>query len=164
MKHSRKKRYTRDELLHRMLANTTKLEDGCWIWNGYTRNGYGSFSVNDHPTYLHHLSWILHFGPIPDGTFVLHHCDNKRCWCPKCLFVGTQHDNVKDMWNKKRARYGINACGLRGQANFNAVHEDTIVEAAKALRATGTSQRAVAQYFAVSQSTIWRWVHGVVRP
>ena len=158
-----KKQYTPEELLLRMSAKTTKLEGGCWIWNGYTRNGYGSMSVNDHPTYLHHLSWTLHFGPIPDGEFVLHRCDDKRCWCPDCLFTGTQRDNVEDMWSKGRASPGRNACGAHGVENINAVYDDAIVEAARELRKAGLSQYAVARRYGVSQSTVWRWIHGAVR-
>jgi hypothetical protein len=161
---SRRKSYTKEELLRRMEANTLKHADGCWIWNGYTRNGYGSFSVNDHPTYLHHLSWELHFGTIPTGKFVLHQCDNKRCWKPDCLFLGTQQDNVDDMWSKGRARVAsAGPCAARGIENFNAVHEDIVVEAARAMSAAGASQRKVARHFNVSQRTVWSWLHNATR-
>ena len=161
--HGEKKTYTKDELLNRMSAKTMKLEDGCWVWTGYVRNGYGSMSVNVRPAYLHHLSWRLHFGLIPNGKYVLHRCDNRRCWRPDCLFTGTQLDNVEDMWNKGRANPGLNACGAQGVDNINARHNAEVVEAARTLRASGLSQRAVAKRYGVSQSTVWRWVHEEVR-
>lgn len=49
------------------------------------------------------ISWIIHFGVIPNGIFVCHKCDNGP-WCvrPDHLFLGTPSDNIQDMLNKGR--------------------------------------------------------------
>lgn len=158
---SRRKQYTRTELLFRLLAQTIKRDgEGCWEWTGYTKNGYGVISLNDAHAYLHRLSWRLHRGPIPEGLSVLHRCDNKRCVRPDHLFVGTQQDNVDDMHAKERH---VDPPIFRGTENAKATKEFDDVEHARSLRASGLTQRAVADLLGVSQSTVWRWIHRATR-
>jgi hypothetical protein len=82
--------------------------DACWLWTGTPDvNGYGKLWWFDHTNkgkFAHRISWELHNGPIPDGLFVLHSCDNPPCVNPKHLFLGTQLDNMRDMVAKGRDR------------------------------------------------------------
>lgn len=59
-------------------------------------------------TSSHRVSWRIHFGEIPDGLHVLHHCDNKLCVNPAHLFLGTNDDNIRDKVSKKRTPTGEN--------------------------------------------------------
>lgn len=86
--------------------------DTCWLWTAHkNRKGYGGFGVNGRSGEAHRFSWVLHFGPIPDGLCVLHNCpggDNPSCVRPDHLFLGTKADNCRDRHAK-----GRDACGDR---------------------------------------------------
>jgi hypothetical protein len=103
------------DLLQKRLFNRVVKEpgdNGCWLWTGATSGtrdgsiGYGELrrlGVN-HKT--HHVSWIIHFGPIPADKHVLHHCDNPPCIRPDHLFLGDHGMNMRDMTDKGRGRPG----------------------------------------------------------
>jgi hypothetical protein len=77
-----------------------------WIAAVNKEDGYGVLTNGDGGIqYAHRYSWELHYGPIPDGLWVLHHCDNTICVRPDHLFLGTAADNVADMLTKGRARW-----------------------------------------------------------
>lgn len=81
--------------------------DECWLWKGTINpTGYGLISIDSRPRLAHRVSWTVHNGEIPDGLFVLHRCDTPLCVRPDHLFLGTQNDNMADMWTKGRANPG----------------------------------------------------------
>lgn len=76
----------------------------CWLWTGSQRDGYGRLLFQGRFKLAHRVAWELTNGPIPDGLYVCHTCDNPPCVRPAHLFVGSQQDNLNDMVAKGRSR------------------------------------------------------------
>lgn len=78
-------------------------EADCWVWTaGQHNRGYGRLRWNKEPEMAHRVSWQIVNGPIPDGLYILHTCDNPLCCNPNHLYAGTAQDNTNDMMNRDR--------------------------------------------------------------
>lgn len=98
-------RFTIEQVVKAFWEKVYKTEK-CWIWNGCRNSdGYGLLAFDRRARGAHRVSWIIHFGKIPNGMSVLHRCDNPPCIRPDHLFLGMQADNVKDCDSKGRRRY-----------------------------------------------------------
>lgn len=81
----------------------------CWLWRGIENSKeYWTMQFDQKSQKPHRISWLLHYGKIPGGLLVCHHCDVRTCVNPKHLFLGTYQDNANDMHKKGR---GNNAVG-----------------------------------------------------
>jgi len=116
--------------------------DGCWNWTGHIHHsGYGMYRSDG----AHRFSYEKDKGQIPDGLWVLHTCDNRKCVNPAHLFLGTVQDNVDDMHAKGRARKATGeACGnvRLTAAQVIAIREDNRIHA------------EIAKDYAVALSTV----------
>lgn len=82
----------------------TDRSTGCWLMTTCLNyKGYGVITRKH--IKAHRISWEHHFGPIPIGLLVLHHCDVRNCVNPKHLFIGTAKQNSEDMMRKGRNKY-----------------------------------------------------------
>lgn len=115
MKNSRPyrcKAVTKERLIKRIKEVVGPLSTPCWEWQGHKNSisGYGLFEITvdgqRHAIAAHRASYELFNGPITEGLFVLHKCDNRPCINPDHLFVGTQTENMIDCVNKKRHSFG----------------------------------------------------------
>lgn len=101
----------RPENIHHLLTRNTSPEPntGCFLWVGAVDAfGYGQISPKRrrsdpaHEIKAHRAAWVNLFGPIPQGLFICHKCDQRLCVNPAHLFVGTAEDNNRDARQKNR--------------------------------------------------------------
>lgn len=130
------------------------IADGCWLWTGAKtgKMAYGVLMVNGKYTAAHRYSYMLHFGSIPGGLCVCHHCDVSACVNPSHLFLGTKADNNRDKDSKGRGR------GPVGELSGHAKLKWTDVSVIRSMRASGVSTKDLAAQFNVSSATICRVV------
>lgn len=82
----------------------------CWLWRAgpYADNldQYGIFQRGPGVGTIvaHRLAWMLSGREIPNGMWLLHTCDVRKCVNPDHLYIGTHEDNMRDMSQRKRSR------------------------------------------------------------
>lgn len=115
-------------------------ETGCWNWQGRKTRGYGRLGFGGEKNLLASRFAYEAFVAVPPKHLnVCHRCDNPSCVNPDHLFVGTQADNVADMFAKRRD-------GKSG-AKLSA---DEIA----AIRSSSEQQSALARRYGVVPTTI----------
>lgn len=118
-------------------------------WNGeclestLTSSRYAFIKFKGIPIGAHRASWLVHFGEIPKGFFVCHHCDNPKCIKPDHLFLGIPKDNMDDMKSKKRENYW-------GKTKYNFEK----VEIAFSLRKKGITHKEIAEKLQIPMGTL----------
>lgn len=133
--------------------------DECWPWRGSLgRQGYGVLGATMGHGVLraHRVAYELHFGPVPTGLVVCHHCDNPPCVNPAHLFAGTRGDNNRDRSSKCRGRESRPE--NRGELSPNAKLSFADVVAIRAAVAAGETQQSVADRWDIRQGHVSRIV------
>lgn len=149
----------------RLLDRTIRTPSGCWEWQGAkTLAGYGKMYANQKCDDTHRISYRLFCGPIPDGVYVCHRCDNPPCVNPNHLFLGTPTENQADMRMKRRAR------NPKGSEAWKAKICEADVVRIRQQFADGRPRKQIAREFGLSETTIshiargkiWKHVPGAV--
>ena len=126
----------------------------CLEWTGCrSTDGYGLVKFRGSPWRAHRLAWTLARGPIPEGLFVCHTCDNRSCIELLHLFLGVHGDNMRD----RKAKGGYRTAA-RGERNGAAKLTETDVRQIRELRSSGALVATIARRFHVSV----RMVDGIV--
>lgn len=140
--------------------------DSCWVWpkSFFKSTGYGQFAISaDVPETAHRMAFKVFKGKIPDGLFVCHSCDNRSCFNPSHLFLGTCQDNVTDMFSKGREQdYSKSAAkrvGLRRGYKSKKFTTQQIAEMHKLLSG-GHSAREVGRRFNTDHKVVLNAVAG----
>lgn len=116
--------------------------DECWEWKANkTQKGYGQIGVGKRLASAHRLSYaISKIDPV--GSLVCHRCDNPACVNPKHLFLGSPSDNMQDMVEKVRAKFGE-------QSYSSKLTADDVLRI-RELRAGGKTYREIGEEFGIS--------------
>lgn len=116
--------------------------DECWPWKGtIDRSGYGQLGWRHKLWKSHRVSYEIYKGD-PGSLHVLHTCDNPACVNPNHLKLGTNTDNVIDMFSKGRGY-------VKGKMlTFDEVSE------IRRLSEQGESRSALARKYGVHCTTI----------
>jgi len=120
---------------------------GCWVWRGAASHGYGRFKDDTGITGAHRFSYELHKGPIPEGMYVCHSCDNPPCVNPAHLFPGSGADNQTDRVRK----------GRHGWARIT----PDVAAVVRQAHGSGESLRSIASRFGITKSTASRICRGM---
>ena len=95
------------EAIERLMAKSRiNPRTKCRVWtaSSFDEDGYGAIVYKGKRWRAHRLSYIAHYGRIPDGLFVCHACDNPACIAIHHLFLGTPKENTLDMRRKGRGK------------------------------------------------------------
>lgn len=126
----------------------------CWNWIGSlnTKTGYGQIGVGSDSNgtramrLAHRISWLIHFGEVPEKKQVLHKCDNRKCVNPNHLYLGTHKDNMQDAYNRMTM--------IRGERHHNAkLTKEKVIELRNRY-ADGESIRSLSRSFKLDRATV----------
>ena len=108
----------------------------------------------------HRASWVIHKGPIPDGLYVCHSCDNAICTNPEHLWLGTHKENNDDKMRKGR-QGKVKPPYKAGSQNGSSKLKEDQVKQIKLLIKQGLSCYGISKEYGVSKQTILRIKNGV---
>ena len=137
--------------------------DQCWEWQGgiFQSSGYGRIAINRQSKLAHRFSYELHYGQIPFGLYVCHHCDNRICVRPDHLFLGTAKDNLQDASRKGRLPKGNDNWAHRhpesrqGERNGSAkLTKEQVIEIRQTFDNTTEYFTTTAQFYKCSTESI----------
>lgn len=126
---------------------------GCWNYNGQKNPaGYGVHNLRmgskRKNLLVHRMVWAHFNGPIPDGLYILHSCDNRKCCNPEHLRPGTSAENMADAASRGRMKKGIDS-------NLAVLNEDEVMSIRR-MYDDGIPIRAIARKFGVSRWAIYQ--------
>ncbi len=138
--------------------------DECWHWTAaHDQHGYGQLNLCDSKgrrMKAHRVAYELHYGPIPEGLEICHHCDNPSCVNPVHLFAGSHRDNMHDAMDKGRNSKPPRN-GVRGERHGHATFTDQeVIDLRREFAALQEKQRvsiaAFAEWHDTPMVTMWR--------
>lgn len=145
----------------------------CWVWvKGKFSFGYGAFWIipQRRNETAHKLSWMMVNGPIPDGKWILHKCDNPACCNPAHLFEGSHQENIDDMIKKGRQAKGATHFSatspekvVKGESHHKAkLTESDVCEIRKRKVSFGEANKTIARDYGVTRQLIRMIVVGKI--
>lgn len=118
----------------------------CWNWTGARKapHKYGNLTRRGQVISAHRFAFELANGPLPEGLWALHSCDNVLCCNPAHIYAGTPKQNTADMYARGRASSKLTSAQVE---EIRAINPET-----------GPERAAVARSYGVSYQTVWKIV------
>jgi len=152
------------DVLERFWSKVEKA-DGCWLWKAGTTTSmkYGCLSILGISVPSHRISWIIaNKKDVPKGLVILHECDVPACVNPQHLRLGTQSENIKDMWAKGRGKVIQNSkselrCGSKSPVSK--LTEKEVIRMREIHSQGIMNIEELAKLYAINQSTASRIIN-----
>lgn len=87
----------------------------CWEYQGPLNLGYGVFYHKNKWYKMHRISFEHFKGPISRGYMICHKCNNKKCFNPDHLYMGTDKENKVD-----RLKFLLKTCDYKDTSQISA--------------------------------------------
>ena len=129
----------------------------CHHWTAATNKfGYGKISLSQSTwQFAHRMSWEFANGPVPEGMYVLHTCDNPGCVNPSHLYLGSHKDNAQDRERRQRGNHAKGSS--HGRSKLSA---EQVIEIRKLYNSGQYSCRKLGKMFGVDGKSIADIVNG----
>lgn len=90
-----------------LVGRREETANGCWEWPGATTRRYGVVRIKQRNWGVHRLMAWLDLGlDLFSVLQTCHVCDNRKCYNPQHLFIGTNKENYYDSKKKGRHAHG----------------------------------------------------------
>jgi len=147
-------RFKKEKYIRNFFKHVNKTET-CWNWMASTNHGYGNVKILKKSIRAHRYSYFIHNNEMNQDLCVLHKCDNTICVNPEHLFLGTQIENIEDMYSKNRAKPFLGAIRAKGENAGRAKLTNKQVEQIRRLKLKGKqTQKEISEKYNVSQMCI----------
>lgn len=124
--------------------------NNCWNWTkALNKDGYGQVWFRGKLWRAHRAAWFLAYGKIPRNLHIMHDCDNRKCFNPDHLSLGTHKENMqqRDSRNIGYQAFGEN----HGNVKFS---KKEILEIRQEYSKGNTSYRKLAKIYNTNPSYI----------
>ncbi len=92
--------FNKEEIIKYLESNTVYIDE-CWLYQLSIADGYGKVKINGQTYAVHRLSAHFYLGMSLIGDLQPNHkCNNRNCWNPNHLYIGTQYQNAQDTRNQ----------------------------------------------------------------
>jgi hypothetical protein len=127
--------------------------NGCFICTSHAMDwdGYPLVKRKRKMIRISRLIFEECFGPIQEGYFIRHKCDNPNCINPEHLEQGTPFQNTLDMLERNRQ--------AKGEKNGSAKLTENDVKDIRKLRVSGMLLKEISKRYGIGVSTVGQIVN-----